>query len=144
MNLPSQRVGRFLGPSSRTPHSAVRFRPAIGRSIGCVWIAWGKILVGDDPGSADERFVWSTERYRLTLWFEEDQWAIQHTAPNPLLGPLVVSEARHRQAKQAVWEVMKRVARATRDDEEGVRVASSAARWMRQLGESRSLSLRCD
>ena len=90
----------------------------------------------DDSGSAD-RFVWSTERYRLTIWLEKDEWWIQHTAPNPLLGPMVISEARHSQAKQAVWDVLSRVTKATRDDEEGVRVASSAARWMRQIGESR-------
>ncbi len=100
--------------------------------------------MGDDPVSASDRFVWSTDRYRLAIWLEEDQWTIQHTAPNPLLGPLVISEAKHRQAKQAVWDVMTRVTKATRDDEEGVRVASSAARWMRQIGESRSLCLRCE
>ena len=100
--------------------------------------------MGEDPGSSSDRFVWSTDRYRLTIWLDEDQWTIQHTAPNPLLGPLVVSEAKHRQAKQAVWEVMTRVTKATRNDEEGVRVATSAARWMRQMGEDRSVSLHCD
>lgn len=102
----------------------------------------GEILVGDDPGATD-RFVWKTDGYHLTIWLEADEWAIQHTTPNPLLGPLVISEARHRQAKQAVWDVLSRVTKATRDDEEGVRVASSAARWMRQMGETRSAAY-CD
>lgn len=93
--------------------------------------------MGEGHGAAD-RFVWSTERHRLTIWLEADEWWIQHTAPNPLMGPVVISEARHRQAKQAVWDVLSRVTKATRDDEEGVRVASSAARWMRQIGESRA------
>ncbi len=92
--------------------------------------------MGEHPNATDQ-FVWSTDRYRLTIWFEADEWLIQHTAPNPLLGPMVISEVRHRQAKQAVWDVLSRVTKATRDDEEGVRVASSAARWMRQLGETR-------
>jgi hypothetical protein len=35
------------------------------------------------------------------------------------------------------------VTKATHDDEEGVRVASSAARWMRQMGESRTVTY-CD
>jgi hypothetical protein len=104
----------------------------------------GEKLVVEDAGSSNDRFVWSTDRYRLTIWLEEDEWTVQHTAPNPLLGPLVISEARHRQAKQAVWEVMSRVTKATRDDEEGVRVATSAARWMRQIGGNRSVSLCCD
>lgn len=104
----------------------------------------GENLVGEDPGVSNDRFVWSTDRYRLTIWREENQWMVQHTAPNPLLGPLVISEAKHSQAKQAVWEVMTRVTKATRNDEEGVRVASSAARWMREMGENRSISLRCE
>ena len=92
----------------------------------------------------NDRFVWSTDRYRLTIWLDEDQWTLQPTAPNPLIGPLVISEAKHRQAKQAVWEVMTRVTKATRNDEEGVRVASSAARWMRQMGENRAVRMHCD
>lgn len=104
----------------------------------------GEHLVAEDSGSSDDRFVWSTERYRLIVWLDGGQWAIQHTSPNPLLGPLVVSEVRHRQAKQAVWEVMTRVTKATRDDQEGVRVASSAARWMRQIGDAHSVSVACE
>jgi hypothetical protein len=98
--------------------------------------------VGDDPGAADQ-FVWSNDRLQLTIWLEADEWWIQHTTPNPLLGPLVISEAKHRQAKQAAWDVLSRVTKATRDDEEGVRVATSAARWMRQVGEARSMAF-CD
>jgi hypothetical protein len=101
----------------------------------------GENLVGEDPGSSHDKFVWSTDRHQLIIWLDEDQWTIQHTAPNPLLGPLVISEAKHRQAKQAVWEVMTRVSKATRDDDEGVRVATSAARWMREMGQSHSISL---
>lgn len=104
----------------------------------------GEHLVGDDPVSSTEQFVWATERYRLAIWFDNGQWAVQHTSPNPLLGPMVVSEARHPQAKQAVWEIMARVTKATRDDQEGVRIASSAARWMRQFGESNSSSVQCE
>jgi hypothetical protein len=98
--------------------------------------------VADDSGAAD-RFVWNTERYKLTVWHEADEWWIRHTTPSPLLGPMVTNEAHHRQAKQAVWDVLSRVTKATRDDEEGVRVASSAARWMRERGETRSVSY-CD
>lgn len=104
----------------------------------------GENLVAADPGSSNDRFVWSTDRYRLTIWLDKDQWMIQHTAPNPLLGPLVISEAKHSQAKQAAWEVMTRVTKATKDDEEGVRVATSAARWMRERGETSSPRPHCE
>lgn len=87
--------------------------------------------MGHDTEATGDRFIWRNDRYSLKVWFEENEWAIQHTSPNPLLGPQVVSEARHRQAKQAVWDIMSRVSRVTRDDEEGVRVATSVARWMR-------------
>jgi hypothetical protein len=99
-------------------------------------------LVGTDRGSSD-RFEWNSERHHLTIWLEADEWWIQHTTPNPLMGPVVIDEARHKQAKQAVWDVLSRVTKATHDDEEGVRVASSAARWMRQMGESRTVTY-CD
>lgn len=97
----------------------------------------------DTESDHTDRFIWSTERCRLTIWLEAGEWFIQHAAPNPLLGPLVISEVRHRQAKQAVWDILSRVTKATRDDEEGVRVASSAARWMRQIGEAQPVRF-CD
>jgi len=112
------------------------------RNQGCGIDVMGERLVGEDPGSTD-RFVWSTDRCRLTIWLDAGEWLIEHAAPNPLLGPMVVSEVRYRQAKQAVWDVLSRVTKATRDDEEGVRVASSAARWMRQIGEAGTVTY-CD
>ena len=98
--------------------------------------------MGEDPGDID-RFVWSTERCRLTIQLDAGEWFIQHVAANPLLGPSIISEVRHRQAKQAAWDVLSRVTKATRDTEEGVRVASSAARWMRTMGESQAIRF-CD
>jgi len=92
--------------------------------------------VGTDHGSSD-RFEWNTERYHLTIWLEADEWWIQHTTPNPLLGPMVIAEARHKQAKQAVWDVLSRVTKATRDDEEGVRSRLSRGRSRNQVGEQR-------
>jgi hypothetical protein len=104
----------------------------------------GERQVAEDAGSSTDRFIWSTDRYRLIMWLDNGQWAVQHTSPNPLLGPMVVSEARHRQAKQAVWEVLTRVTKATRDDQEGVRVASSAARWIRAYAKSNPPGGSCD
>lgn len=93
--------------------------------------------MGPDHDDFD-RFVWSTDRYRLIIWLDAGEWLVQHTAKNPLLGPSIVSEVRHRQAKQAVWEVLSRVSRVTHDNEEGVRVASDAARWMREIGATQN------
>lgn len=97
----------------------------------------------EEESGDTNRFVWSTERCRLTIWLDAGEWLIQHATPNPLLGPLIISEVRHRQAKQAVWDVLSRVTKATRDDEEGVRVASSAARWMRSICDRHAIRF-CD
>lgn len=142
MNLHPQRVGeysvRIRGTTSITgQHSVTGDGGPATDSMG-----WGKRRVGVDPEDTD-RFVWTSERCRLTIWLDAGEWLIEHSAPNPLLGPLIVSEVRHRQAKQAVWDVLTRVTKATRDNEEGVRVASSAARWMRRIGEARAVSY-CD
>jgi hypothetical protein len=104
----------------------------------------GERQVAEDAGSSTDRFVWSTDRYRLIIWLDGGQWAVQHSSPNPLLGPMLVFEARHKRAKEAVWEVLTRVTRVTRDDQEGVRVASSAARWIREYGASNPPSSACD
>ncbi|MCA9858372.1 MAG: hypothetical protein KC438_01550 [Thermomicrobiales bacterium] len=144
MNLLLQRVGEFSIRIRTSVHLTVPVPAGSDLELTRGANRMGEKLVGEDPGSTDDRFVWSTDRYRLMIWLDEGQWAIQHTAPNPLLGPMVISEARHRQAKQAVWEVMSRVTKATRDDEEGVRVASSAARWMRQMGQSSARVQLCD
>lgn len=99
--------------------------------------------MGTDSVSPGNRFEWSADQHRLEVWLDNGEWAVQHTAPNPLLGPMVVSRARHTHAKQAVWEVMTRVTKATRDDEEGVRVASCAARWIRQYGTPEAGTVYC-
>jgi hypothetical protein len=92
--------------------------------------------VGDHESFQADVFIWSTERSKLTLAREGDSWKLIQLAEGPLLGPKhVVYEARHRRATLAAWDVLSRVRITTHDPEEGVRVAESAARWMRsQLG----------
>jgi hypothetical protein len=127
-------------------HIDDRFRRESGNDCGAFTgsIEWGERQVAEDAGSSTDRFVWSTDRYRLIIWLDQGQWAVQHSSPSPLLGPMLVSEARHKQAKEAVWEVLTRVTKATRDDDEGVRVATSAARWIREFGESHLSGAPCD
>jgi hypothetical protein len=93
----------------------------------------------------DDSFSWSTDRGVLTLSLEGDTWNVVYASEGVLFGPRqVVYEATHRQANRAVWDVLARVTKATHDDEEGVRVAQSAARWMRSVGKSRSVPLLFD
>lgn len=89
-------------------------------------------MVGEDR-VAGNVFTWSFKRAQLTLSEDGDAWSVVYRTESPLLGPnLVTYEARHRQATHAAWDVQSRVRRLTHDDEEGVRVAQQAARWMRR------------
>jgi hypothetical protein len=90
-------------------------------------------VVGENLVAGDV-FTWSFDRVQLTLSQDGDSWFVVYRTESPLLGPnLVTYEARHRQATHAAWDVLARVSRVTRDDEEGVRVAQMAARWMRTM-----------
>ncbi|CAN5791737.1 hypothetical protein BH23CHL4_BH23CHL4_01080 [soil metagenome] len=88
-------------------------------------------MVGEDRVAGDV-FTWSFDRVQLTLSQDGDSWSVVYRTESPLLGPnLITYEARHRQPTHAAWDILARVSRATHDDEEGVRVAQIAARWMR-------------
>jgi hypothetical protein len=90
-------------------------------------------VVGENLVAGDV-FTWSFDRVQLTLSQDGDSWFVVYRTESPLLGPnLVTYEARHRQATHAAGDVLARVSRVTRDDEEGVRVAQMAARWMRTM-----------
>ena|GEM_PF-1460390 len=80
-------------------------------------------------------FVWRHGRDEVRLSYESESWNVIYVAMGKLLGPpRVMYEARHRRATHAAWDVMARVIRSCRDEDEGVRVAQSAARWMKALG----------
>lgn len=80
-------------------------------------------------------FVWRHGRDEVRLSFETDGWNVMYLAVGKLLGPRqVMYEAKHRRATHAAWDVMARVIRSCRDEDEGVRVAQSAARWMKAFG----------
>lgn len=90
-------------------------------------------MVGEDRVTG-EVFTWSFDRVQLTLSQDGDSWSVVYRTESPLLGPnLITYEARHRQPTHAAWDILARVSRATHDDEEGVRVAQIAARWMRTI-----------
>jgi hypothetical protein len=80
-------------------------------------------------------FVWRHGRDEVRLSYETEGWTVIYVAVGKLLGPRqVMYEARHRRATHAAWDVMARVVRACRNEDEGVRVAQSAARWMKSHG----------
>jgi hypothetical protein len=80
-------------------------------------------------------FVWRQGRDEVRLTPDGDGWTVAYLAVGKLLGPRqVLYEATHKRATHAAWDVMARVIRASRDEDEGVRVAQSAARWMRGIG----------
>jgi hypothetical protein len=94
----------------------------------------GRRLGGADR-SEPNVFVWRHGRDEVRLRPDGDGWSVAYLAVGKLLGPRqVLYEARHKRATHAAWDVMARVIRASRDEEEGVRVAQSAARWMRGVG----------
>lgn len=80
-------------------------------------------------------FVWRQGRVEVTLARVGNSWEVMYTAAGRLLGPRqVVYEGRHRRSMHAAWDVMARVIRASRDEDEGLRVARSAAAWMQLAG----------
>lgn len=84
---------------------------------------------------ADEgdTFVWRKGRAEVIVAREGAGWLVLYISAGRLLGPpQILHEGRHRQPNHAAWDVMARVIRASRDEEEGMRVARDATRWMRE------------
>ncbi|HEY7031253.1 MAG TPA: hypothetical protein VH482_08010 [Thermomicrobiales bacterium] len=94
----------------------------------------GRRLEGSDR-TEPNIFVWRHGRDEVRLSPDGDGWSVSYLAVGKLLGPRqVLYEAKHKRAMHAAWDVMARVIRASRDEDEGIRVAQSAARWMRGFG----------
>lgn len=86
-----------------------------------------------------DAFVWRHGRAEVTLARTGESWHVVYTAAGRLLGPRqIVYSASHRQATHAAWDVMARVIRASRDEEEGLRAGRSAAQWMRSHDREQS------
>jgi hypothetical protein len=82
-----------------------------------------------------DAFVWRQGRADVTLRRDGDAWSIVCTSVGRLLGPRqTLYTARHRRADHAVWDVMARVIRVTRDEDQGLHAGCEAARWINQLG----------
>jgi hypothetical protein len=115
--------------------SAWRFDGA-GSAASLLRFEGGRLLGGSDRPEVDA-FVWRQGRDEVRLAYDGDAWMVSYTAVGKLLGPRqLLYEAKHKRATHAAWDVMARVIRASRDEDEGLRVARDAARWMRLSGIS--------
>lgn len=91
--------------------------------------------MGDAAIVEGRLFVWRQGRAEVTLERVGNAWNVVYTASGRLLGPRqIVYEGRHKRANHAAWDVMARVIRVSRDEDEGLRIGRSAAQWMRTLG----------
>ncbi len=99
-----------------------------------VRLGGGQYLTDADQ-TDQEAFVWRHGRDEVKLIRDGDGWTVILTSTSRLLGPrMTVYQQKHSRMTLAAWDVMARVIRASRDEEEGVRVGRSAARWMRRQG----------
>ena len=87
--------------------------------------------VEGSPRSEDNGFVWRRGKVEIALQRESDVWRVTQSTAGRLFGPrILVYEQRHKSVRQAALDFMARVIRETKSEEEGLRVARSAARWM--------------
>jgi hypothetical protein len=88
--------------------------------------------VGGFAVISGDAFVWRHGRAEVTLSADEDGWRVVYRSTTRLLGPRqVLYQQQHRDPTYAAWDVMARVVFASKDEEEGLRVARSAAQWLR-------------
>ena len=82
-------------------------------------------------GSSADQFVWRQGRSEVTLERAGDAWRVVYSSAGRLLGPRQeLYRGSHRVMRLAAWDVMARVIRASRDEDEGLRVGRSAAQWL--------------
>ena len=83
------------------------------------------------PPSEDNDFIWRRGKVEIALTRERDAWRVTQSTTGRLFGPrMAVYEQRHKSNRLAALDFMARVIRETRNEDEGLRVARSAARWM--------------
>jgi len=81
----------------------------------------------------ENSFVWRQGRTTVSVEYQRTAWVVTYISASRLIGPSrVLYQERHQNPKNAAWDVMARVIRATRDEDLAIEVARAAARWMRQ------------
>lgn len=87
-------------------------------------------LADSDCGGATQ-YIWRQGRHDVVVERDGDSWKVLSTTTSRLFGPRhVLYEARHKFARNAAWDVMACVIRASRNEDEGVNAGREAARWM--------------
>ena len=82
-----------------------------------------------------DAFVWRLGRADVVLRRDGDAWSVVCSCVSRLLGPRqVLYSAHHRRSDHAAWDVMARVIRLTRDENQGLEAGFEAARWIRATG----------
>jgi hypothetical protein len=108
--------------------------------LASAWRTDGKLVslrapggreVDDSPRSEDSGFIWRRGKVEIALQREGELWRVTQTTAGRLFGPRTfVYEQRHKSIRLAALNFMARVIRETNSEDEGLRVARSAARWM--------------
>ena len=87
--------------------------------------------VDSSPPSEDNGFIWRRGKVEIALTRERDAWRVTQSTSGRLFGPrMSVYEQRHKSNRLAALDFMARVIRETRNEDEGLRVARSASKWM--------------
>lgn len=87
--------------------------------------------MSESPRSQDNGFVWRRGKVEILLSRDGDAWKVSQTTSGRLFGPRhLVYEQRHKQVRPAALDFMARVIRESKNEEEGIRVARAASRWM--------------
>ncbi len=83
------------------------------------------------PRTETNGFVWRRGKVEIGLQRDGDLWHVTQTTSGRLFGPRTfVYEQRHKSVRLAALDFMARVIRETKNEDEGLRVARSAALWM--------------
>jgi hypothetical protein len=117
------------------------------RLLALAWRMADQLVVRDDGereaervprlfgGDAEDAYVWRQGRADVTLRRDGDAWLVVASTIGRLLGPRqILYFFRHSRADHAAWDVMARVNRFTRDEQEVLRVGLEAASWIRSKG----------
>lgn len=95
----------------------------------------------DSPRSDDDSFIWRRGKVEISLARDGESWRVEQSSSGRLFGPRqVVYEQRHKFVRQAALDFMARVIRETKNEDEGLRVARAASRWMSGEREGQSAS----
>lgn len=87
--------------------------------------------MADSERNQAAQFVWRQGRADVTVERDGESWKVVSTTTGRLFGPrTVLYEARHKFARNAAWDVMACVIRASQNEDEGVSAGRQAARWM--------------